>query len=333
MTHATARDLFAAIGDTPLIRLHALSEAIGRTILGKAEHLNPGGSVKDRAAKRIVLDAESSGRLSRGGTIVEGTAGNTGIALAMLAASRGYTTIVTIPDDQSREKIDLLRLFGADVRPVPVVSFADPAHYYHAARRIAESIPGALWADQFDNLSNFRAHYDGTGPEIWSQTGGVIDAFACAAGTGGTFAGVSSALKERRPDIRTVLIDPAGSSLYAYVRCGTLDLEGESITEGIGIKRITENFKRARYDDAIRVDDLAGVEMLHYLLRNEGLLLGGSAGINVVGAARIALGLAPGSTVVTILCDGGTRYQSRLYDKAWLAAHGLTPQAKGLEFL
>jgi cysteine synthase A len=326
-------DLYAAVGDTPLIRIPKLSGALGRNILGKAEHLNPGGSVKDRAAKFIIEDAAAAGRLKPGGTIVEGTAGNTGIALALLGNARGYRTIIVIPDDQSAEKFELLRVLGADVRVVPAVPFADDNNYYHVARRIAESTKNAIWADQFNNLSNKRAHRETTGPEIWAQTGGSLDAFVAAAGTGGTLAGVASFLKERDAKIRTVLADPLGSALFSFVKCGTLDVEGDSIAEGIGIKRITENLKDAQVDDAVRVDDRAMVEMAHYLLREEGLLLGGSAALNVTAAARIAQELPPGSSVVTVLCDGGARSMSRLYNAAWLADNGLTPTAAGLEFL
>lgn len=326
-------DLFAAVGGTPLIRIPRLSATLGRNILGKAEHLNPGGSVKDRAAKYIIEAAERAGTLKPGGTIVEGTAGNTGIALALLGNARGYRTIVVIPDDQSPEKFELLRTFGVDVRIVPPAAFADDNNYYHVARRIAQSTANALWADQFNNPANRRAHYETTGPELWEDTGGSIDAFVAAAGTGGTFAGVSAFLKERDSAVRCVLADPMGSALYCYVKSGTLDVEGESIAEGIGIKRITENFKDAPVDDALRVDDRTMVEMAHYLLREEGLLLGGSAALNVTAAARIAKGLPAGASVVTILCDGGARSMSRLYNAAWLAENGLTPTAKGLEFL
>jgi len=330
---AVKADLFAAVGDTPLVRIPKLSVALGRTILGKREDLNPGGSVKDRAAKYIIEDAERTGRLAPGGTIVEGTAGNTGIALALLGNARGYRTIIVIPDDQSPEKFDLLRAFGADVRIVPAVPFADENNYYHVARRIAEKTPNAIWADQFNNLANRRGHYESTGPEIWAASGGKVDAFVAACGTGGTLAGVSLALKERKPSVRVVLADPLGSSLYSYVKHGTLDVEGESFTEGIGIKRITANFKGALVDDAVRVDDSAMVEMAHYLLREEGLLLGGSAALNVVAAARVARGLPEGSTVVTVLCDGGARSMSRLYNPAWLAENSVSPTASGLEFL
>jgi cysteine synthase A len=326
-------DLYAAIGNTPLIRLSNLSAALDRTILGKAEFLNPGGSVKDRAAKFIIEDAEREGRLGPGGTIVEGTAGNTGIALTMLGNARGYRSIIVTPDDQSDEKIELLRALGADVRLVPAAPFTNPENYYHVARRIASETPKAIWADQFNNPANAQGHYQTTGPEIWSACGGQLDAFVTSAGTGGTFAGVSAALKERDPKIVTVLADPMGSSLYSYVKYGTLDVEGDSIVEGIGIKRITENFKTAVADDALRVDDATMVEMAHYLVRAEGLLLGGSAALNVAAAARFARGLPPKSTVVTVLCDGGGRYLSRLYNASWLAQNGLVPHHHALTFL
>jgi len=326
-------DLFEAIGNTPLLKLAKLSKIIGRTILGKAEFLNPGGSVKDRAAKYIIHGAEHQGRLRPGGTIVEGTAGNTGIALALLGNERDYKTIIVIPDDQSQEKIDLLRAFGADVRIVPSAPFTNENNYYHVARRLAQETPNAIWADQFNNTANYLGHADSTGPEIWEQTGGNIDLFICACGTGGTFAGISTFLKQRKPKLRTIVADPMGSALYSYVKSGTLDFEGDSVSEGIGIKRVTDNFKHALADDAVRVDDRTMVEMVHYLLKEEGLLLGGSAGLNVAAAARAAMTLPAGSTVVTILCDGGTRYMSRLFNPAWLAENDLTPHASDLGFL
>ncbi|MBC5824023.1 MAG: cysteine synthase A [Candidatus Eremiobacteraeota bacterium] len=327
------RDLFAAIGNTPLIYLRKVSKAIGRTILGKAEFVNPGGSVKDRTAKFIIEDAEKKGALQPGNAIVEGTAGNTGIALAMLGNARGYHCIIFVPDDQSPEKFALLKAYGADVRPVPVVSFADERNYYHQARRLAASTPKTFWADQFNNIANRRGHYTTTGPEIWEAAGGYLTAFVAAAGTGGTFAGVSAALKERKPSIRCVVADPMGSSLYRYIKDGTLDFEGDSIVEGIGIKRVTENFAGAPADDAVRVDDATMVEMAFFLLREEGLLLGGSAALNVAAAARVGARLPPGSTVVTILCDGGGRSLSRLYNPQWLAEKGLSPRCDGLSFL
>jgi cysteine synthase A len=323
----------AAIGNTPHIVLPKLSAALGRTIVGKAEFLSPGGSVKDRAAKAILDDAEARGALAPGGTVVEGTAGNTGIALALLGNERGYRVVIYIPDDQAAEKYDLLRTIGADVRVVPAVPFANEANFYHAARRAAEAIPGALWADQFNNLANRRAHYATTGPEIWHAFGPRITAFAAACGTGGTLAGTAAYLKERAPAIRVALCDPFGSALFAYVTRGVLETNGDSEAEGIGIKRITENFKDAPIDDALQIDDRTMVEMAYWLLREEGLFVGGSAALNVAGAARYARTLPEGSTVVTILCDGGARYGSRLWNPAWLAEHDCTPVATGLEFL
>jgi cysteine synthase A len=330
----TPRNGFSgAIGNTPLVALPKLSNAIGRRIFGKAEFLNPGGSVKDRAALGIVEDAERSGRLRPGGTIVEGTAGNTGIALALLANARGYRAIIVVPDDQSPEKIALLETIGADVRVVPAVPFANPANYYHVAREIAERTPGAAWSDQFDNTANRRAHYETTGPEIWNALGPELGAFVAACGTGGTLAGTGAFLRERDSNVRVVLCDPMGSALYAYVKTGELVTEGDSNAEGIGIKRITKNFGSTPVDDAIRVDDRTMTEMAAWLLREEGLYLGGSAALNVAGAARYAKTLPPGSAVVTILCDGGERYRSRLWNHAWLAENDCTPTATDLSFL
>ncbi len=289
--------------------------------------------MKDRAARGILDDAEASGRLKPGGTIVEGTAGNTGIAFALLANARGYRAIIVVPDDQSPEKIALLQTFGADVRVVPAVPFANPANYYHVAKRIAEETPGAAWSDQFDNLANRRAHYATTGPEIWDALGTELGAFVAACGTGGTLAGTSRFLKERNPNVRIALCDPYGSALYAFVKTGELSAEGDSNAEGIGIKRITRNFADSPIDDAVRVDDRAMVEMAFWLLREEGLYVGGSAALNVVGAARFARTLPPGSAVVTILCDGGERYRSRLWNDTWLAENDCTPTATDLSFL
>jgi cysteine synthase A len=328
------RDGFTGtIGKTPLIRLPKLSTAVGREIFGKAEFLNPGGSVKDRAALGIVEDFESRGLLAPGGVVVEGTAGNTGIGLTLVGNARGYRTIIVMPDDQAPEKYALLRAFGADLRVVEAVPFTNDANYYHAARRIAESTPGAVWANQFENTVNRDMHERTTGPEIVAQMGGRLDAFVAAAGTGGTIAGTGRALKAHDPAIRVVLCDPYGSSLYNYVKHGELKPEGDSNAEGIGIKRLTANFAGAPVDDAVRVNDRDMVEMAHWLLREEGLFVGGSAALNVVGAARFAAGLPAGSRVVTILCDGGERYRSRLYDAGWLAENDLTPQAAGLAFL
>jgi cysteine synthase len=310
------------VGATPLIELRALSRQIGRRILGKAEFLNPGGSVKDRAARAMVDDAEARGALKPGGTIVEGTAGNTGIALALVAKERGYTCVICVPNDQSQEKIDLLRVCGADVRVIPAVAFTNPENYYHVARRIAEATPGAFWANQFENTANRRAHELTTGPEIWEQTDGHVDAFVAAAGTGGTVAGTSIALKARNENVRTVLCDPMGSSLYNYVNNGKLEPEGDSDLEGIGIKRLTANFEGAPIDRAIRGTDEQAIEMAHWLLDHEGIFVGGSSGLNVFGAVQIAKELPEGSTVVTILCDGGQRYLSRIFNDAWLREQG-----------
>jgi cysteine synthase A len=321
------------VGNTPLIELCALSRALKRRILGKAEFLNPGGSVKDRAAKGILDDAEASGKLAPGGTIVEGTAGNTGIALTLIGNERGYRSIIVVPDDQSQEKIDLLRAYGADVRVVPSVPFTNENNYYHVARRIAEETPRSLWANQFENTANRAFHEKTTGPEIWEQTGGNVNAFVAAAGTGGTVAGVSLALKARNEKILTVLCDAMGSSLFNYITRGELLPEGESDLEGIGIKRLTQNFAGAPIDRAIRAEDKDAIAMVHWLLRNEGLFVGGSSGLNVLGAARIARELPEGSVVTTILCDGGSRYLSRLFDESWLRENGHLPLPSGLEFV
>lgn len=307
-----------AVGNTPLIELCELSRELGRRVLGKAEFLNPGGSVKDRAARGIVDDAEACGALQPGGTIVEGTAGNTGIALVLVANERGYKSVIVVPDDQSREKIELLRTYGSDVRVVPAVAFTNPGNYYHVARRIAEETPGAFWANQFENTANRRAHETTTGPEIWEQSGGRIDAFVASAGTGGTIAGVASALKARRADVLTVLCDPMGSALHNYVNNGELTPEGDSDLEGIGIKRLTANFEGAPVDRAIRATDAQAIAMAHWLLEHEGIFTGGSTGLNVAGAAAIARELPEDSTVVTILCDGGARYLSRIFNDQWM---------------
>jgi cysteine synthase A len=338
MTHSlhaktVAAGALEAIGNTPLIRLNKLSEHTGCEIYGKAEFLNPGGSIKDRIARGIILEAEADGRLRPGGTVVEGTAGNTGIGLAMIANARGYRTIITIPDNQTQEKIDFLRLLGAEVHAVPVVPFANEQHFCHQARRIAEGLPNAICADQFNNLANRRAHYQTTGPEIWAQTGGKLHAVVAAAGTGGTISGVGLYLKERDPAIRVVLADPMGSALYSYVKTGELDSDGDSMAEGIGIGRLVPNFEGAPVDDALQVDDRALVGTAYHLLREEGLLLGTSTAINVWAAARTALAMGPGHTIVTFLCDGGQRYLSRLYNEAWLADQGHQPGSKGFDFL
>jgi cysteine synthase len=331
---SAARDGFVGtIGNTPLIVLPKLSAALGRTIMGKAEFLNPGGSVKDRAARGIIEDFEAQGRLGPGGIVVEGTAGNTGIGLALVGNARGYRTIIVMPDDQAPEKYGLLRTFGAELHVVEAVAFTNEANYYHVARRIAEATPGAVWANQFENTANRDAHERTTGPEIIAQSEGRLDAFIASAGTGGTLAGVGRALKAYDPRIRVVLADPYGSALYSYVKTGELTTEGDSNAEGIGIKRIVANFKDAPVDDALRVDDAAMVAMAHWLLREEGLFVGGSAALNVVAAARYAAKLPAGSRVATILADGGDRYRSRIYDATWLAENGMVPKGTDLSFL
>ncbi len=328
------RDGFeGAVGETPLVRIRSLSEATGCTVLGKAEFLNPGGSVKDRAALAIVRAAEREGRLAPGGVVVEGTAGNTGIGLAHVARARGYRCVIVMPNNQSQEKIDLLRSLGAEVELVPPAPFRDPNNYYHVARRRAEAIAGSLWADQFENPANAEAHYATTGPEIYRQTGGQIDGVVMAAGTGGTIGGVSAFLKEKNPGLAAFLVDPAGSGLYAWVTRGEFASEGASITEGIGIMRETANFRRARLDGAFQCSDREAVEMAHFLLRRDGLFVGSSSALNCVGALRLARKLGPGKVVVTVLCDGGGRYQSRLFNPAWLEEKGLAPRAEGLEFV
>jgi cysteine synthase A len=323
------RDGFVdTIGNTPLIRLRRASEATGCTILGKAEFLNPGGSVKDRAALAIVADAEAKGLLRPGGVIVEGTAGNTGIGLALVGNARGYRTVIVIPDTQSQEKKDMLRLCGADLREVPAAPYRDPGNYVHVSNRLAQQLAaeepnGAIWANQFDNIANRDGHYRTTGPEIWRQTDGRIDGFTCAVGTGGTLAGVAMALKERNPKVRIALADPLGAALYHYYKHGSLKAEGSSITEGIGQGRITANLEGAPIDDAYQIPDPEALPILFDLLRDEGLCLGGSSAINVAGAIRLARELGPGHVIVTILCDSGARYQSKLFNPAFLRAKGL----------
>jgi cysteine synthase A len=317
-----------AVGNTPLIRLEGLSRETGCEILGKAEFMNPGGSVKDRAAKWIVLDAEQRGALKPGGTVVEGTAGNTGIGLAHVCHARGYKLILLMPDNQSAEKYRLLEALGAEVRKVPVVPYSNPAQYQHQAGRLAQELPNAVWSNQFDNTANRRAHVESTGPEIWEQTAGKVDAFVASSGTGGTLAGTSEFLKSRNPKIRTVLADPPGSSLFEFVLHGEVKATGKgSITEGIGIARVTENFKDAPIDSAVHVEDPETVAMVYRLLREEGLFLGSTSGINVAAAVRVARELGPGHTVVTVLCDGGAKYVSRLFDRTWLAEKGLLDAA------
>jgi cysteine synthase len=320
--------LVGAIGATPLIRLHALSAETGCEILGKAEFMNPGGSVKDRAASAIIAAAERRGELPAGGTVVEGTAGNTGIGLAQLCNARGYRCVIVMPDNQSPEKYRLLEMLGAEVHKVPVVPYSNPNQYQKVAQRLAASLVNAVWSNQFDNTANREAHERTTGPEIWQHTGGRLDAFVAATGTGGTFAGVSRYLKSRRPQVRCVLADPPGSSLYAWVKHGTLQATGSgSITEGIGIARITANLEGAPIDDAVHVEDGETVRYVYRLLREEGLFLGSTSGLNVAAAVRVARELGPGHTVVTVLCDGGAKYQSRLFNREWLEQKALLQYA------
>lgn len=317
-----------AVGNTPLIRLAGPSALTGCEILGKAEFLNPGGSVKDRAALAIIEDAEQRGLLRPGGVIVEGTAGNTGIGLALVGNARGYRTVIVMPETQSQEKKDMLRLVGAELILVPAVPYSNPDNYVRMSGRLAETLAttepnGAIWANQFDNTANRDGHFRTTGAEIWAQTGGRIDGFTCAVGTGGTLAGVGLALKDRNPGVKIVLSDPPGSALYHYYTAGTLEAQGSSITEGIGQGRITGNLDGAPIDWAQQVSDEDAVTALFRLVKEEGLVLGTSSGVNVVGAIQLARTLGPGHTIVTILCDSGTRYQSKLFNPAFLRAQGL----------
>ena len=318
------RDGFTgSVGNTPLIKLRKASEETGCTILGKAEFLNPGGSVKDRAGLYIILDAEERGALRPGGLIVEGTAGNTGIGLALIGNARGYRTLIVIPETQSQEKKDMLRLCGAELMEVPAAPYKNPENYVHVSERVAaekaKTEPnGALWANQWDNTANRNGHYKSTGPEIWDQTEGTIDGFTCAIGTGGTLAGTSTFLKELNKDIVTAVSDPMGAAMYNYFKHGELKSEGTSITEGIGQGRITKNIEGAPVDDAYQISDNEAVQICFDLLKEEGLCLGGSSGINVAGAIRMAKELGPGKTIVTVLCDSGTRYMSKLFNPAFL---------------
>ena len=317
-----ADGLLAAIGHTPLIKLRRASEATGCLILGKAEFMNPGGSVKDRAGAAIVLDAARSGALKPGGTIVEGTAGNTGIGIALVANALGYKTTIVMPETQSREKQDAIRLLGAELRLVPAKPFRDPGNYVHVSARLAEET-GAFWANQFDNLANREGHRLGTGEEIWAQTGGRVDAFTCACGTGGTLGGVSLALKAHKESVRIVLADPEGSALYGWVKSGDMSVAGSSITEGIGQSRVPGNLEGVAIDDAVRIPDAEALGQIFELIRHEGLAVGGSAGINVAAAIRVARDMGPGHTIVTILCDGAARYQSKLFNPQFLREKGL----------
>jgi cysteine synthase A len=320
--------LIDTIGNTPLIRLKAASEATGCNILGKAEFINPGQSVKDRAALYITRDAVARGQLRPGGVIVEGTAGNTGIGLALVANAMGFRTVIVIPETQSQEKKDMLRLAGAELVECPAVPYANPNNYVKLSGRLAEQLArtepnGAIWANQFDNIANRQAHIETTGPEIWNQTDGKVDGFVAAVGTGGTLAGVAMALKERNRDIQIALADPMGAALYSYYTTGQLKAEGSSITEGIGQGRITGNLEHAPIDRAYQISDAEAVSIVFDLLQHEGLCLGGSSGINIAGAMRLARELGPGHTIVTVLCDYGTRYQSKLFNPAFLREKNL----------
>lgn len=316
-------DTLHLIGNTPLVRLTGPSEATGCDIFGKCEFTNPGASVKDRAALAIVEDAEEKGLLTPGGTIVEGTAGNTGIGLALVANAKGYKTIIVMPETQSREKMDTLRALGAELVTVPAAPYASPCHFVHTSRRIAEETENAIWANQFDNIANRRAHIHGTAEEIWQQMEGRIDGFTCAVGTGGTFAGVGMGLKQKDEGITIALSDPCGAALYEFYACGELKAEGSSVAEGIGQGRITANLEGAPVDTQFRISDEEGLEWVRRLLAEEGLCLGLSSGINVAGAVRLARALGPGKRIATILADTGFRYLSTLYNPEWLRAKGL----------
>ncbi len=321
-------DVLAAIGNTPLIRLKRASEETGCDILGKAEFMNPGQSVKDRAALFIVKDAVARGRLKPGGVIVEGTAGNTGIGLAVVANAMGFRTVIVIPETQSEEKKDALRLLGAELIEVPAVPYKDPNNYVKISGRLADQLArsepnGAIWANQFDNVANRQAHIEATGPEIWKQTGGRLDGFVCAVGTGGTLAGVAITLKERRPAVRAAAADPLGAAIYSWIKTGNLASHGSSITEGIGQNRVTANLEGAPIDDAYEIPDEEMLPIIFDLLEHEGLCMGGSTGINVAGAIRMAKEMGPGHTIVTILADYGSRYQSKLFNPDFLKSKGL----------
>ncbi|MGD1875105.1 MAG: cysteine synthase A [Mastigocoleus sp.] len=312
-----------AVGNTPLIRLKSFSEETGCEILAKAEYLNPGGSVKDRAALYIIEDAEKKGLLKSGGTVVEGTAGNTGIGLAHICKAKGYKCLIIIPETQSQEKMDALRALGAEVRPVPAVPYKDPNNYVKLSGRVASEMENAIWANQFENLANRNAHYETTGPEIWQQTDGKVNAWVASTGTGGTFAGTAMFLKEKNPDIKCVVADPMGSGIYSYIKTGEIKTEGNSITEGIGNSRITGNMEGAPADDAIQINDPEALRVVYQLLNRDGLFMGGSTGINVGAAVALAKQMGPGNTIVTILCDSGARYQSRIFNQEWLKTKGL----------
>ena len=324
----TNRNFSQLIGNTPLIRLNALSDLTGCEILGKAEFMNPGGSVKDRAAKAIIEAAEESGELKPGGVIVEGTAGNTGISLTLVGRSKGYRSVIVMPETQSQEKKDALRVCGADLRLVPAVPYRDPGNYVRYSERLAEELRqteegGVIWANQFDNTANRMGHYNTTGPEFWEQTDGQIDGFICAVGSGGTLAGTAAFLREKNPNIKIGIADPMGSALYEHYTNGNLKSEGGSVSEGIGQGRITANLEGLEVDFPIQVTDAEAMPILFDLLDKEGLLLGGSSAINVAGAAAMAREMGPGHTICTILCDSGQRYQSKIWNPEFLRAKGL----------
>jgi cysteine synthase A len=317
-----ADGLIGAIGNTPLVKLRRASAQTGCEILGKAEFMNPGGSVKDRAGLAIIAAAEADGSLKPGGTIVEGTAGNTGIGITLVAHARGYRSVIVMPETQSQEKIDFLRMIGADLRLVPAKPYKDPGNYVHFSERLAKEM-GAVWANQFDNLANREGHRRTTGAELWAQTAGKVDAFTCSCGTGGTLAGVGMALKAKNPNVRIVLADPQGSALYGWVKSNDLTVTGSSVTEGIGQSRVPANLAGAPIDDALRIPDAEALEQVFALLIEEGISIGGSAGINVAAAICVAKQMGPGHTIVTILCDGGSRYQSKLFNPEFLRSKNL----------
>ena len=324
----TQNNFIDGIGNTPLIKLRGPSEITGCNIYGKAEYLNPGGSVKDRAALALIRDAEEKKLIKKGGTIVEGTAGNTGIGLCLLGNSLGYKTIIVMPETQSQEKKDTLKNIGADLRLVPAKPYKDSNNYVKYSARLADELRpgnnnGVVWANQFDNVANAKGHYEGTGKEIWDQTEGKIDGFVCSSGTGGTISGVSNALKEKNKNIKIYLSDPKGSALYNYIKNGELKSDGNSITEGIGSSRVTKNFENAKIDDAYSIDDREALPVLFDLIKNEGLSLGTSCGINIAGAIRLGKELGPGKTIITILCDKSDRYNSKLFNKSFLQEKGL----------
>jgi len=319
----TAQNTLELIGNTPLVKLKRASEETGCTILGKCEFMNPGGSVKDRAAQYIIADAEKRGELGPGGIVVEGTAGNTGIGLAVVGNAKGYRTIIVMPETQSEEKKDTLRALGAELVLVPAAPFSNPGHFVHTSRRIAEETEGAIWANQFDNVANRMAHICSTAKEIWEQTDGKIDGFTCAVGTGGTLAGTGMGLKERNKDVVIALTDPMGAALYNYYAHGELSSEGSSIAEGIGQGRITANLEDAPIDTQFRASDEEGLPIVYDLLKEEGLCLGLSSGINVAGAIKLAKEMGPGHTIVTMLCDSGMRYMSRIFNPTFLREKGL----------